>query len=97
MLVPRLGCFIGQEARVPYDVPDLLASFAPRPVLVISPTLDREAKVEDVTKAVEAARSAYALLGAEAKLEQLKPEDYNRFGPELQALVIEWLKKVAQQ
>jgi len=93
MLVPKLGYFIGEEARVPYDVHELLASFAPRPLLVVSPTLDREAKPEDVTKAVDAARSAYKLLGAESSLEQAKPEDYNRFGPELQALVIEWLHK----
>jgi len=93
MLAPRLGCFIGQEARTPYDIHELLACLAPRPALVVSPTLDREANLEDVTKAVTAARSAYSLLGAEAKLEQLKPEDYNRFGPELQTLVIEWLHK----
>ncbi|MCY3020724.1 MAG: hypothetical protein NTW87_17035 [Planctomycetota bacterium] len=80
---------------MPYDVHELLASFAPRPALVVSPTLDREVNAADVTKAVEAARSVYALLGAESKLEQLRPEDYNRFGPELQTLVIEWLHKQA--
>jgi len=93
MLLPRLGLFDGKETRVPYDIHNLIASFAPKPVLVICPLLDREARAADVEKSVEAARAAFALLGAPEKLEHLKPEDYNRFGPEMQTLVVEWLKK----
>ncbi|HYG77540.1 MAG TPA: hypothetical protein VEK08_21215 [Planctomycetota bacterium] len=94
MLAPRMGLFVGREAQVPYDVHNLIAAFAPRPLLVISPQLDREAKLSDVTKAVESARAVYALHGAKDKLEQASPEDYNRFGPEMQTLVLEWLRKI---
>ncbi|MCL5999125.1 MAG: alpha/beta fold hydrolase, partial [Chloroflexi bacterium] len=93
MLLPSLGHFIGQEERAPYDVDELLACFAPKPVLVVSPQLDREAPPDLVTPAVEAARSVYALYGAADKLEQLVPEDYNRFAPEMQRLVLEWLRR----
>ena len=93
MLLPRLGFFIGEEGRVPYDIHELLACVAPRPVLVVSPKLDREAPVEMVTQAVEAARDVYALHEARGQLFQLTPEDYKRFGPEMQELVIEWLRK----
>jgi len=93
MLLPRLGFFTGHEDRIPYDIHLLLACIAPRPVLVISPQLDREASLEDVTRAVESARQAYTLYGAAGQLEQMKPEDYNRFGPEMQNLAMEWLKK----
>lgn len=92
LLLPRLGFFLGQEERVPYDVHLLLACWAPRPVLVVSPRLDREADEQDVRRAVEAARSIYALYGRAELLEQRSPEDYHRFGPEMQALVVEWLK-----
>jgi len=95
MLLPRLGFFVGEEACVPYDIHLMFASLAPRPLLVVSPRLDREATLEDVTQAVEAARQVYALYGAAGRLEQVVPEDYNRFGPEVQALVIDWLKKHA--
>lgn len=92
MLLPRLGLFIGHEDRVPYDVPELLACIAPRPVLVVSPQLDREARLEDVTRAVEAARKVYALRGAADGLVQLSPEDYNTFEPPItQDAVIGWL------
>ncbi len=94
MLMPRLGYFIGHEDRIPYDLSDLLASFAPRPLLVVSPQLDREAPPDLVTPAVEAARHVYTLRSAPGQLEQLSPEDYNRFGPEMQQRVLEWLHRV---
>jgi hypothetical protein len=76
-----------------YDVPELLACLAPRPVLVVSPQLDRDARLEDVTRAVQAARRVYDLYGAGESLEQLVPEDYNHFGPSVQSLVIDWLRR----
>ena len=91
MLLPQLGEFIGQEQRIPYDLDDLLACAAPRPALIISPQLDREAPPDLVTPAVEAARRVYALHGATGNLEQALPEDYNRFGPEMQQVVLDWL------
>ena len=93
MLVPRLGFWAEDPERVLYDVPELLACFAPRPVLVVSPQLDRDARLEDVTRAVQAARRVYDLYGAGESLEQLAPEDYNHFGPSAQGLVIQWLKR----
>ncbi len=93
LVLPRLGFFVGREAWAPYDVDDLLACLAPRPALVVSPQLDREAALADVTQAVEAARRVYALYGAGEALEQRSPEDYNRWSPEMQGLVLDWLKE----
>jgi pimeloyl-ACP methyl ester carboxylesterase len=42
-LIPRLGFFVGREDRIPYDFDDLIATIAPRPVLVVEPQLDRDA------------------------------------------------------
>ena len=95
--MPNLGQFIGKESSVPYDLDDLLASFAQRPVLVLSPQLDRDAKLADVKKCVEAVRGIYTLFNAADKLEQSSPEDFNRFGPENHKIVIDWLKKTFAQ
>ncbi len=92
MLLPRLGAFIGHEERIPYDLSDLLASFAPHPLLVVSPQLNYEAPPDLVSPAVEAARHVYTLFNAPDRLEQTSPEDYNRFGPEMQQLVRAWFK-----
>ena len=93
-LLPKLGFFLGSEERIPYDYHALLAMFAPRDLLVVSPELDREATLDDVKKALEEARKVYRLFGMEHKLCHQIPEDYNRFGPEMQSIVIEWLKRI---
>jgi len=95
MLIPRIGFFIGKEDRIPYDVDSLLACFAPRPVLVVSPLLDREADEKDITRSIEVARSVYTLYNVADKLQQISPETYNQFGPEMQDLVIGWLKGIS--
>lgn len=94
MRIPRLGYYDGYENRIPYDRHLLLAAMAPRPVCVITPQLDREVDGEDVTAAVEAARKAYGLFEASGRITQLTPEQYNNFGPEMQELVVEWLKSL---
>jgi dienelactone hydrolase len=92
-LMPRLGFFIGQEARVPYDYDELIAAIAPRPVLVVEPQLDRDATVSDVHAAVEKARGIYALYGAAEKLGLQEPWDYNRLPTAVQEQAIGWMDK----
>ncbi|HOZ46893.1 MAG TPA: alpha/beta hydrolase family protein [Candidatus Hydrogenedentes bacterium] len=84
MLLPQLGFFTGAESRVPYDIPDLMACVAPRPLLTVTPTLDRETPLDLMKSAVETTRRVYALLGADDAFQQAVPEDYFRFGPEMQ-------------
>jgi pimeloyl-ACP methyl ester carboxylesterase len=91
-LVPRLGFFAGAEQRIPYDFDELLASIAPRPVLVMAPQLDRDATFADVEAAVERARRIYKLYDAAARLEFYTPWDYNRLPEAHQQRLIEWVK-----
>ena len=91
LLLPQLGLFEGQEDRIPYDRHLLIAAMAPRPVCVVSPTLDREVKAEDIARCVDSARPAFTVQGATDKLTLLTPEHYNCFDPKMHAVVIEWL------
>jgi pimeloyl-ACP methyl ester carboxylesterase len=93
MLMPRLGCFIGQESHVPYDIDELLATMAPHPVLVVSPKFDRENPLSMTNQAVDAAMSVFKLYGKKSQLTQETPDTYNQFDPTVQKLVVEWLKK----
>jgi dienelactone hydrolase len=92
-LVPRLGLFIGRESQIPYDYDDLLAAIAPRPVLVVQPSMDRDATPADVRAAVEQARKAYAAQGAAEKLALDEPHDYQRLTTDTQSRAIEWMTK----
>jgi len=80
-LMPRLGFFAGNESRLPFDFDEPLALASPRPVLLIAPTLDRYARIEDVRAEVRAV--------AGVTLET--PTDFNRFGRKFQARVLDWL------
>jgi dienelactone hydrolase len=92
-VAPRLGQFIGREAEVPYDYDELIATIAPRPVLVVQPSMDRDATAADVHAAVERARKVYAATGAADKLALDEPVDYQRFPAATQSRAIAWLAK----
>jgi len=72
-LIPRFGLFLGQESRLPVDYDEVLALAAPRPVLVVAPTRDRYAPVEDVRRVVEASRGVYKNSGARMRLNCRRP------------------------
>jgi pimeloyl-ACP methyl ester carboxylesterase len=92
-LIPRFGFFLGHEARLPFDYDEVLALAAPRPVLVVAPTRDRYAPVDDVKRAIEAARGVYRLAGRAEALELDTPVDINRFSRRTQERVYQWLDR----
>ncbi len=93
-LIPRLGFFVGQETRIPWDFDEILACIAPRPVFVIAPSWDQYANLEDVRQCVAQVESVYGLYGSKQNLEVYVPEDYNRFSPAMLQEVLQWLQKL---
>ncbi len=96
-LLPRLGFFVGQEARVPYDYHEVLACIAPRPVLVIAPAMDKDAVAGDVQTCVDETKKIYRLYGATDRLQLSTPDDYSRFSPEMRAKAYQWLRDRAEE
>ena len=92
-LLPRMGAFIGKEARLPYDYDELIAAIAPRPVYVLSPQFDRDATQADVKKAVEQAKKIYDVYNAAENLKLDEPWDYNRLPLGTQDRAIQWMKE----
>lgn len=90
-LAPRLGLFVGREQEIPYDYDELIATIAPRPVLIVQPQRDRDAHPADVRGAMERARRVYAWHGAEAALALDEPDDYARFTTAMQDRAIQWM------
>jgi pimeloyl-ACP methyl ester carboxylesterase len=94
-LEPRLGAFVGNESRIPYDYHEVLAAIAPRPALVFAPRIDFQNTLADVKECVEEASKVYDLLGAKEALQFYELDDYNHFSPETQKVVYERLKALA--
>jgi pimeloyl-ACP methyl ester carboxylesterase len=90
-LIPRLGFFAGNEDRLPLDFDEVLALVAPRPALIVAPTLDRYARVEDVRREVEEARRIYERYGRGDALQLNTPLEFNRFSGSIQGQVFDWL------
>ena len=90
-LLPRLGFFVGQESRLPFDFDEILAAVAPRRTLIVAPTLDRYAPLADVQWEVERARKVYARLGNEDALQFETPLAFNSFTPSIEEAVFDWL------
>ncbi len=92
-LLPRLGFFDGRESRIPYDFHEIIACIAPRPVLIVSPTWDRDNSFANVKQCVEESAKVYTLYNASGNLDLYAPEDYNRFSQDMQRHVFEWMRK----
>ena len=96
-LIPRLGFFVGQESRLPFDYDEVVALIAPRPVLLFAPALDRYARVDDVRRELEASRKIYRLSGHEGAFELQTPLDFNRFTRERQEQAFDWIAGLAKR
>jgi dienelactone hydrolase len=92
-LQPRLGYFAGHEARIPVDFNEIIASLAPRPVLVIAPEFDKDVHLQDIKNAVGQVSDIYKLYGAPDHIQLQVPNDINRFSPEMRGDMVEWLIK----
>ncbi|WP_114750309.1 glucuronyl esterase domain-containing protein [Pleomorphovibrio marinus] len=90
-LIPKLGFFEHEEDRIPVDFPEIISNIAPKPVLVIAPTLDRHADKEHVEDAIKASGSIYSLYGQENLLELYQPKQYNRFTEEMENVLVDWI------
>jgi pimeloyl-ACP methyl ester carboxylesterase len=90
--IPRLGFFLGNEKRVPYDFHEILGTIAPRPVFILAPKLDQDWVYDDVEACYREAAKVFALYQKQDGIVFNSPNDFNRFPPEYQELVINWMK-----
>jgi pimeloyl-ACP methyl ester carboxylesterase len=91
-LIPKLGFFLGNEDRVPFDYDEIVALVAPKPTLIVAPTKDRYARIEDVQRELKPAADVFRVLGS--RLDVSTPDDFNRFAVRLQQQVYDWLAKL---
>jgi len=92
-LLPRLGFFVGDENRIPYDFHEVLACIAPRPVLVIAPQIDKDAHLQDIQQCLDKTQKVYDLYRSSQNLELYSPNDINWLSPGTLGKMYEWLEK----
>lgn len=76
--IPRLGLFANSPGDVPVDYAEIISSIAPRPVMVISPELDRHADFSAVKKTMESVTGIYDLYKMGHQVRFQTPREINR-------------------
>ncbi|MGC1241261.1 MAG: alpha/beta hydrolase [Chryseosolibacter sp.] len=96
-LLPRLGLFANRPAEVPVDYSEIISAIAPRPLMVIAPSLDRHADFQSVQKTMEAVTAVYELYGKRSNLRFDAPPEINRMTEPMYQDIADFFTNVVNQ
>ncbi len=92
--MPRIASeFHNNADEVPFDFPEIVAVFAPRPFLACSPLHDGNFEVSGVRDTLAAARPIYELFNAGDHLQAEYPDCGHDFPPETRQAAYQFLKR----
>ena len=84
------------EDRIPYDYHEILATLAPRPLLVVASTWYQYNSFEEVNQVVDQVKNVYNLYDVQGEIQLIPVQDYNRFSPKMKSIVVKWAKEYFQ-
>jgi cephalosporin-C deacetylase-like acetyl esterase len=85
--------FANDVNQLPFDFPEIVASFAPRPFLAVAATEDNDFDVAGVKEVMSAAAPIYRLLGHGSHLESEYPDSPHDFPPAARERAYQFLDK----
>lgn len=89
--IPDLSRFQGSLETIPYDFPEMIASLAPRHMLIVAPVGDDNFRAESVDRIAESASEVYELFDAREHLKVLHPPGPHDFSDEMRQAAYEWI------
>lgn len=92
--IPRLGLYAGHPQDTPVDFGEIISCIAPRPLMVIAPTLDRYADPESVKNILNTVLGIYTLYGKRDNLQIQTPLEINRMTAEMNKEVAEFYSQI---
>lgn len=95
--IPRIAkVYSNDAAKVPFDFPEIVASFAPRPFLACAAKHDDDFDVSGVRDCLASARPIYALFGKEKDLVGYYPNSKHDFPADARKVAYEFLERHLQ-
>ncbi|MBD3674174.1 MAG: alpha/beta fold hydrolase [Planctomycetaceae bacterium] len=92
--MPRIASVYNNDPdQVPFDFPEIVGTFAPRPFLAVAPEHDSNFEVSGVRDSISAAKPVYELLGASENLRAIYPDCAHDFPPEARETAYQFLEK----
>lgn len=85
--------FHNNPDEIPFDFPEIVACFAPRPFLACSPVRDDNFEVSGVKDCIVAAAPVYKLFGAEKNLRAEYPDSAHDFPPAVREVAYKFLEE----
>jgi dienelactone hydrolase len=95
--MPRLASYRGRLAEIPFDFHEVVASLAPRRVLIIAPEADHNFRATSVDRIAAAATPVYELLEAAGRLRVEHPPGGHDFPPEMRQAAYEWIDSALRE
>ena len=90
--MPRIASAYASDAdRVPFDFPEIVASFAPRAFLAIAAKEDNDFDVSGVRDVIKAAQPIHDLLGHPTNLQAFYPDSPHDFPEDARERAYEFL------
>lgn len=90
----KLADYKGRLEEIPFDFHELIATLAPRHMLIIAPTKDGNFRADSVDRVAKAAAAIYKLHGHPERLRVLHPECEHDFPPEMREKAYELFDRV---
>ncbi|MBR5606060.1 MAG: hypothetical protein IKW70_06460 [Verrucomicrobia bacterium] len=97
LFIPQLGVFTDYEERLPYDINELMALVAPRPLHVIFLKYDPFVQVDNRTSCINSVQKIYTLLDAKNQVKFEIYPDYNHYSSGLNQKIIQSLHEILSQ
>ena len=92
--MPLIASKYGNDPnRVPFDFPEIIGTFAPRPFLASSPIRDGNFEVSGVKDSIAAALPIYRLFGKPENLKANYPNCAHDFPPEVRNVAYEFFDR----
>ncbi len=97
LFIPRLGLYADHPQDVPVDFGEIISCIAPRPLMVIAPTLDRYADPAAVKNIMNSVDVVYRLWGKKDNLIFKTPLEINRMTEAMNKEVADFYENVLQK
>ena len=96
-LIPRLGWYAEKPQQTPIDWTEITACIAPRPLMIIAPTLDRYTDRQAISQTLNQIKNRYKESGKTNNLEIQTPEEINRMTVHMNKDIVHFFKRITNQ
>ncbi len=96
-LIPRLGWYAEKPEMVPVDWDEIVACIAPRPLMIIAPSLDRYTDPKAMQQTISRIRIRYQHCGNPQNLKVEIPMEINRMTTKMNNEVTQFFKKIIKK